>query len=131
MYKLLIWIKLIVGWFGGQDDDCRWFQWIDDERTSREKILCGVLLDKVTALQEQVKIFEKNALRRKKKLLKLHIEHSCIVQENIKLKMKLQEYKTKESRFVRGMIVLGLCYFLLSLWVMKNEGIRPKYLALV
>ena len=96
---------MIVGWFDGQDDDCKWFQWIDNECTSREKMLCGVLLDKVTALQEQVKIFEENALRRKEKLLKLQIEHSCIVQENIKLKMKLLKY-TKESRFHRCMIVL-------------------------
>ena len=108
----MVFLKLIVGWFGGQDDDYIWFQWIDDERTAREKILCGVLLDKGTVLQEQVKIFEEKALRRKEKLLKLQIEYSCIVQENIKLKMKIQEYKTKESRFVRGMIVLGLCFFI-------------------
>ena len=124
-------MKLIIWWFGGQDDDCRWFQWIDDERTAHEKILCGVLLDKGTVLQEQVKIFEEKALRRKEKLLKLQIEYSCIVQENIKLKMKLQEYKTKESKFIRGMIMLGLCCFLLSLWVMKNDRSRFIYFTLV
>ena len=40
-------MDLIFGWFGGQIDDCKQFQWIDDEHMVREKTLCGVLLDKL------------------------------------------------------------------------------------
>ena len=75
----MIFLKLIVGWFGGYDDDCKWFQWIDNKWTSREKKLCGVLLDKLKCnmtetdenerlLQEQVRALEEKALRRKKNI---------------------------------------------------------------
>ena len=89
------------------------------------------MVEKNRVLQEQVGIFEEKALRRKDQLLKLQKEYNCIMEENIKLKMKLLEYRTKESKFVRGVVVLGLCCILFSLWMMKNEGSKFRYLALV
>ena len=132
---------MIVGWFFVQDDDCKWFQWIDDERTAREKVLCGVLLDKLKrnttemvekerVLQEHAMIFEEKAIRRKVKILKLQKNHRCLIEENFQLKIKLEEYRTKENKFVRSIIVLELSCFLLILWLMKNEGSIFKYLAL-
>lgn len=53
------------------------------------------------------------------------------MEENLQLKMMVQEYKMKEIQFFRDLIVLGLSCFLLILWLMKNEGSRFRYLALV
>ena len=138
----MIFLRLIVGWFGGQDDNCKWFQWIDDERTSREKILCGALLDKLKCntteidekerlFQKQVRALEEKALRRKEKILKLQQDHRCTIEENFQLKIKLHEYKTKKMNYVRVLIVLGLSLFLLIVWLMKNDSSSFRYLALV
>jgi len=132
---------LIVGWFCGQDDDCKWFQWIDDERTSREKALCGFLLDKLKRnatemvekeriLQEHARVFEEKAFRRKEKILKLQKDQRRLIEENFQLKIKFQESRIKENKFVKSIIVLGLSCFMLILWLMKNEGSIFKYLAL-
>ena len=65
------------------------------------------------------------------KILKLQKDHRCTIKENFQLKIKFQEYKAKELKFVRVLIVLGLSYFLLIVWLMKNDNSRFKYLALV
>ena len=77
------------------------------------------MVEKERVLQEQVRVFEEKVLKRKEKLLKLQKDYSCIMEENIKLKI-----------LVKGMIVLGLGCFLFSLWMMKKEGSRFKYLVL-
>ena len=135
----MVFLKLIIGWFGGQDDDCKWFQWIDDERTSREKKLCGPLLDKLKRnitkanekkrlLQKQVRALEEKGLRRKKKILTLQEDYRCLMEANFQLKIKLHE---KEIKFVRVLIMLGLSYFLLIVWLSKNDGSKFRYLALM
>ncbi|XP_052208666.1 uncharacterized protein LOC127812293 [Diospyros lotus] len=121
-----------------KDDDCKWFQWIDDERTSREKALCGVLLDILDRnkiekeanerlLQEQVRAFEEKALRRKQKILKLKKDYRYIMEENLQLKLKFQ----LKMKFVRVLIVLGLSYFLWIVLVTENNSSRFRYLALL
>ena len=73
-----------------------------------DKLKCNIeeIVENERLLQEQVRVFEEKTLRRKEKILKLEKDHRCIMEEKFQLKIKLQEYRTKEIKFVRNLIVL-------------------------
>lgn len=84
--------------------------------------------EKETLLQEQIRALEEKALRRKKNILTLKEDYRCLMEANFQLKIKLHE---RDMKFVRVLIVLGLSFFLLIVWLMKNDNSRFRYLALV
>ena len=84
--------------------------------------------EKERLLQEQVRALEEKGLRRKKKILTLQEDHRCLMEANFQLKIKFHE---KEIKFVRILIILGLSYLLLIVWLSKNDGSKFRYLALM